>query len=52
VRLIVAEFNELSPVLMDKFIAAGKLPSFERLRGELEQKLTPLPNPRADKARV
>ena len=27
-------------------------PSFERLRGELEQKLTPLPNPRAVKARV
>jgi len=31
-RLILAEFNELSPVLMDKFIAAGKLPNFERLR--------------------
>ena len=27
-------------------------PSFERLRGELEQKLTPLPNPRTVKARV
>ena len=27
-------------------------PNFERLRGELEQKLTPLPNPRADRARV
>ena len=27
-------------------------PNFERLRGELEQKLTPLPNPRAVKARV
>jgi len=27
-------------------------PNFERLRGELERKLTPLPNPRAVKARV
>ena len=34
VRVILVEFNELSPVLMDKFIAAGKLPNFERLRSE------------------
>lgn len=39
-RLILAEFNELSPVLMDKFIAAGKLPNFERLRRESEAYLT------------
>jgi hypothetical protein len=39
-KLILAEFNELSPVLMDKFIAAGKLPNFERLRGESEVYLT------------
>ena len=39
-RLILAEFNELSPVLMDKFIAAGKLPNFERLRRESETYLT------------
>ncbi len=39
-RLILAEFNELSPVLMDKFIAAGKLPNFERLRNESEVHLT------------
>jgi len=39
-KLIMAEFNELSPVLMDKFIAAGKLPNFERLRGESEVFLT------------
>jgi hypothetical protein len=39
-RLIMAEFNELSPVLMDKFIAAGKLPNFERLRSQSEVYLT------------
>jgi Type I phosphodiesterase / nucleotide pyrophosphatase len=39
-RLILIEFNELSPVLMDKFIAAGKLPNFERLRRESEVCLT------------
>jgi len=33
-RGILIEFNELSPVLMDKFIAAGKLPNFERLRDQ------------------
>jgi hypothetical protein len=40
VRLVLVEFNELSPVLMDKFIAAGKLPNFERLRGESQVYLT------------
>lgn len=39
-RLMLLEFNELSPVLMDKFIAAGKLPNFARLRGESEVWLT------------
>jgi hypothetical protein len=39
-RLIMAEFNELSPVLMDKFIAAGKLPNFGRLRSQSEVYLT------------
>jgi hypothetical protein len=40
VRLILIEFNELSPVLMEKFIAAGKLPNFARLRAESEVRLT------------
>jgi hypothetical protein len=31
-RMILLEFNELSPVLMEKFINAGKLPNFKRLR--------------------
>lgn len=31
-RVIMLEFNELSPKLMDKFIALGHLPSFEQLR--------------------
>ena len=39
-RLILAEFNELSPILMEKFIAAGKLPNFARLRDESETYLT------------
>jgi hypothetical protein len=29
-KTILMEFNELSPVLMEKFIAAGKLPNFKR----------------------
>lgn len=33
-RVIVLEFNELTPVLMDRFIAAGELPHFARLRRE------------------
>lgn len=32
--VIVLEFNELSPVLMQRFIAAGHLPSFHRLHDE------------------
>lgn len=33
-RVILLEFNELTPTLMDKFIAAGHLPGFEKLRKE------------------
>jgi len=32
--MIMLEFNELSPVLMDQFMADGKLPNFSRLRAE------------------
>lgn len=32
--LIVLEFNELTPALMDRFIAEGHLPAFKRLRDE------------------
>lgn len=35
-RLIQIEFNELSPVLIDEFIAAGELPNFKRLRDSSE----------------
>ncbi len=31
-RVVMLELNELSPVLMEKFINAGKLPNFKRLR--------------------
>ncbi|MGZ3687808.1 MAG: hypothetical protein ACXVBW_05885, partial [Bdellovibrionota bacterium] len=31
-RVLVLEFNELSPVLMQRFIAEGKLPNFKKLR--------------------
>ena len=30
--VVLLEFNELTPALMDRFIAAGELPNFERLR--------------------
>lgn len=30
--LVLLEFNELTPALMDRFIAEGKLPNFARLR--------------------
>ncbi len=33
-KMILLEFNELSPVLMEKFIAAGKLPNFKRFHDE------------------
>jgi hypothetical protein len=32
--VIVLEFNELTPTLMDRFIGEGSLPAFERLRRE------------------
>ena len=32
--VIVLEFNELSPVLMRRFIDAGHLPGFRRLHDE------------------
>lgn len=31
-KIIVLEFNELSPTLMDQFISEGKLPNFKKLR--------------------
>ena len=31
-RVLMLEFNELSPVLMNRFIAEGHLPAFGRLR--------------------
>jgi hypothetical protein len=34
--LVLLEFNELTPVLMDRFIADGKLPNFQRLRARSE----------------
>ncbi len=33
-KVIVLEFNELVPSLVDRFIAEGKLPNFKRLRNE------------------
>ena len=33
-KVIVLEFNELVPALVDRFIAEGKLPNFRRLRDE------------------
>jgi len=38
--LILLEFNELSPPLMDKFIKAGQLPNFARLRAESSTYIT------------
>ncbi|MGH2952418.1 MAG: hypothetical protein ACRDK9_00150 [Solirubrobacterales bacterium] len=38
--LILVEFNELSPHLMAKFIAAGKLPNFQRFHDESEVAIT------------
>lgn len=33
-RVLLIEFNELSPVLLDEFIAGGQLPHFRRFRDE------------------
>ena len=38
--VIVLEFNELSPVLIEKFMLAGKLPNFRRLYDESEVSIT------------
>jgi Type I phosphodiesterase / nucleotide pyrophosphatase len=34
--LVLLEFNELTPALMDRFIVDGRLPNFARLRGASE----------------
>jgi len=34
--VVLLEFNELTPALMDRFIADGKLPNFARLRASSE----------------
>jgi len=34
--VVLLEFNELSPVLMERFIRDGKLPNFQRLRDQSE----------------
>jgi hypothetical protein len=39
-RLVVLEFNELTPSLMDRFIADGDLPTFKRFRNESRVFLT------------
>ncbi|MDE0802709.1 MAG: hypothetical protein OSA99_05220 [Acidimicrobiales bacterium] len=38
--VLLLEFNELSPRLMDRFIAEGHLPNFERLRSESATAIT------------
>jgi hypothetical protein len=39
-RAILLEFNELSPQLMEKFMAAGKLPNFKRLHDQSQVAIT------------
>jgi len=38
--VVMLEFNELSPVLMDQFIAEGKLPNFARMKSESQVYVT------------
>jgi hypothetical protein len=38
--VILVEFNELTPHLIERFIAAGRLPNFQRLRSESEAFIT------------
>src|SRR5690349_3163505 len=38
--VILLEFNELTPQLMDRFISEGKLPNFERLRNDSQAYVT------------
>jgi len=35
-RVVLIEFNELSPILMDRFISEGHLPNLKRLRDQSE----------------
>ncbi len=42
------EFNELSPQLMEKFMAAGKLPNFKRLHDESQVAITEADAPAPD----
>ncbi|WP_181705437.1 alkaline phosphatase family protein [Chthonobacter rhizosphaerae] len=44
-KVILLEFNELTPELMDRFIADGSLPAFERLRRESIVALTDAEEP-------
>lgn len=39
-RVILLEFNELTPVLLDKFMARGYLPNFKRLHDESQVYVT------------
>ena len=38
--LVLLEFNEICPELLDTFIAAGELPNFERLRSQADTYVT------------
>ncbi len=38
--IVMLEFNELSPTLMDQFIDEGKLPNFKRMRSESQVYVT------------
>lgn len=39
-NVILIEFNELTPALMDRFIAQGELPNFARFRNESQEFIT------------
>jgi hypothetical protein len=39
-RIVLLEFNELTPHLLDKFMAQGHLPNFQRFRGDAHVYLT------------
>ena len=47
-RTILMEFNELSPQLMEKFMAAGKLPNFQRFHDESQVAVTEADAPAPD----
>ncbi|MBS1679498.1 MAG: hypothetical protein JST08_19155 [Actinobacteria bacterium] len=47
-RAIALEFNELSPTLTEKFMAAGKLPNFKRLHAESQVAVTEADAPAPD----